>query len=116
MGVTVLIYKLFQVKCYLAAILKRYCCHSNVTYKFILTTIRLLTCSSIQINLLNCYKEQLLFMYFISTMYFSILLKVQGATLWPTRPNGIFAKISIPNSLNCLNASESLKKWKSISV
>ena len=55
MGVTVLFYKLFQFKADLAATLKRYCCQGNVTYKFILTTIRLLTCSSIQINLLNCY-------------------------------------------------------------
>ena len=59
MGVTVLFYKLFQFKADLAAILKRYCCYDKVTYKFILTIIRLLTCSSIQINLLNCYKEQL---------------------------------------------------------
>ena len=57
MGVTVLFYKLLQFKADLAAILKRYCCHGNVTYKFILTTIRLLTCYLIQINLLNCYKE-----------------------------------------------------------
>ena len=49
MGVTVLFYKLLQFKADLAA--------SNVTYKFILTTIRLLTCYLIQINLLNCYKE-----------------------------------------------------------
>ena len=42
MGVTVLFYKLLQFKADLAAILKRYCCHGNVTYKFILTTIRLL--------------------------------------------------------------------------
>ena len=51
MGVTVLFYKLFQFKDDLAAILKRYCCHGNVTYKFILTTVT--TCSSIQIDLLN---------------------------------------------------------------
>ena len=57
MGVTVLFYKLFQFKADLAAILKRYCCHGNVTYKFILTTFRLLICFLIQINLLNCYKE-----------------------------------------------------------
>ena len=57
MGVTVLFYKLFQFKADLAAILKRYGCHGNVTYKFTLTTIRHLTCSSIQIDLLNCYKE-----------------------------------------------------------
>ena len=57
MDVTVLCYKLFQSKADLAAILKRYCRHGNVTYKFILTTVRLLTCSLIQINLLNCYKE-----------------------------------------------------------
>ena len=57
MGVTVLFYKLLQFKTDLAAILKRYCCHGNVTYKLMLTTIRLLTCSLIQINLLNCYKE-----------------------------------------------------------
>ena len=57
MGVTVLFYKLLQFKADLAAILKRYCCHGNVTYKFILTTVRLLTCYLIQINLLNCYKE-----------------------------------------------------------
>ena len=30
-----------------AAILKRYCCHGNVTYKNTLTTIRLSKCSSI---------------------------------------------------------------------
>ena len=54
MGVTVLCYKLFQFKADLAAILKRYCCHGN---KFILTTVRLLTCSSIQTDLLNCSKE-----------------------------------------------------------
>ena len=48
MGVTVLFYKVFQFKADLAAILKRYCCYGNVTYKFILTTIRLLTCSSLQ--------------------------------------------------------------------
>ena len=47
MGAIVFFYKLFQFKDDLAAILKRYCCHSNVTYKFILTTVRLLTCSSV---------------------------------------------------------------------
>ena len=52
MGVTVLFYKLFQFKDDLAAILKRYCCHSNVNHKFILSTIRLLPCSLIQIDLL----------------------------------------------------------------
>ena len=46
MGVTVL----FQFKDDLAAILKRYCCHGNLTYKFMLTTVRLFTCSSIQID------------------------------------------------------------------
>ena len=35
MGVTVLFNKLFQFKDELAAILKRYCCHGNVTYEFI---------------------------------------------------------------------------------
>ena len=50
MGVTVFFYKLFQFKDDLAAILKRYCCHGNLTYKFMLTTVRLLTCSSIQID------------------------------------------------------------------
>ena len=39
-------YKLFQFKADLAAIMKRYCCHGNVSYKFILTTIRLLTCQT----------------------------------------------------------------------
>ena len=57
MGVTTLFYKLFQFKADLAANSKCYCCHSNVTYKFILITVRLLTCSSIKINILNCYKE-----------------------------------------------------------
>ena len=57
MGVTVLFYKLFQFKDDLAAILKRYCCHSNITHKFILSKIRLLTCSLIQIDLLNYSKE-----------------------------------------------------------
>ena len=57
MGVTVLFYKLFRFKDDLAVILGRYCCHGNVTYKFILTTIRLLTCSSIQVDLLNYSKE-----------------------------------------------------------
>ena len=57
MGITLLFYKLFQFKDDLAAILERYCCHGNVTYKFILTTIRLLTCSSIQIDQLNYSKE-----------------------------------------------------------
>ena len=57
MGVTVLFYKLFQFQADLAAILKCYCCHGNVTYKFIPITVRLLTCSSIQINIFNCYKE-----------------------------------------------------------
>ena len=57
MGVTVLFYKLFQFKDDLAAILEWYCCHGNVTYKFTLTTIRLLTCSSIQVDLLNYSKE-----------------------------------------------------------
>ena len=60
MGVTVLFYKLFQFKNDLAAILKRYCCHGNVTYKFIFTTVKLLTSSSIQIDQLNYSKEQLL--------------------------------------------------------
>ena len=60
MGITVLFHKLFQFKDALAAILKRYCCHGNVTYKFILTTIRLLTSSSIQIDLLNYPEEYLL--------------------------------------------------------
>ena len=41
MGVTMPFYKLFQFKADLAAILKRCCCHGNITYKFILTTIRL---------------------------------------------------------------------------
>ena len=53
MSVAVLFYKLFQFKADLAAILKCYCCHGNVTYKFILAIIRLLTCSLIQISLLN---------------------------------------------------------------
>ena len=57
MGVTVLSYKLFQFKDDLAAILKRYCCHGNVAYKFIFTTVTLLTLSSIQIDLLNYSKE-----------------------------------------------------------
>ena len=57
MGVTVLFYKLFQFKANSAAILKRHCCHGNVTYKFMLTTIRLLTSSPIQADLLNCSKE-----------------------------------------------------------
>ena len=57
MGVTVLFYKLFQFKADLATILKRYCCHGNVSYKFMLTKIRYLTCSSIQIDLLNYSKE-----------------------------------------------------------
>ena len=35
-----LFYKLFQFKDDLAAIFKRYCCHSNMTYEFMLTTIR----------------------------------------------------------------------------
>ena len=52
-----LFYKLFQFKADLAAILKRYCCHGNITYKFIIALIRLLTCFSSQINLFNCYKE-----------------------------------------------------------
>ena len=42
MGVTVLFYKLFQFEDDLAAIFKRYCCHGKVTYKFILTTIKIL--------------------------------------------------------------------------
>ena len=40
MGVTVLFYKLFQFKDDSAASLKRYCCNGNVTYKFILTTVK----------------------------------------------------------------------------
>ena len=40
MEVTILFFKLFQFKDDLTAILKRFCCHGNVTYKFILTTIR----------------------------------------------------------------------------
>ena len=56
MGVTVLFYKLFQFKDDLAAILERYCCHGNVTEKFILTAIRLLTCSSTQVDLFNYSK------------------------------------------------------------
>ena len=50
MGVTVLFYKLFQFKDDLAAILKRCCCHGNIHYKIIPTTVRLLTCSSIRID------------------------------------------------------------------
>ena len=42
MGVTVLFYKLFQFQADLAAILKSYCCHGNVTYKFIPQKIVLL--------------------------------------------------------------------------
>ena len=42
MDVTMLFYKLFQFKNDLAAILKRYCCHGNLAYTFILTTVRLL--------------------------------------------------------------------------
>ena len=57
MGVTVLFHKLFQFKDDLAAIFKCYCCHGNLTYKCILTTVKLLTCSSIQIDLLNYPKE-----------------------------------------------------------
>ena len=57
MGVTVLFYKLFQFNADLATILERYCCHGNVSYKFVLTTVRYLTCSSIQIDLLNYSKE-----------------------------------------------------------
>ena len=57
MGITVLFYKLFQFIDDLAAILKCYCCHGNATYQFILTTVGLLTCSLIQINLLNYSKE-----------------------------------------------------------
>ena len=36
-------YKLFKVKADLASILKRYCCHGNVSYKLILTTIKFKT-------------------------------------------------------------------------
>ena len=69
MGVTVLFYKLFQFKADLAAILKRYCCHGNVTYKFMLITIRLLICSWIQllqtiIIVQICYLNYVFF-YFI---------------------------------------------------
>ena len=53
MGVTVLFCKLFQFKDNLATILKCHCCHGNLTYKFILITIRLLMCPSIQIDLPN---------------------------------------------------------------
>ena len=54
-----LFYKLFQFKDDFAAILKRYCCYGNVTNKSMLATIIHLTCSLIQIDLLNCDKEQL---------------------------------------------------------
>ena len=57
MGVAIVFYKLFQFKDDLAAIFKHYRCHGNVTYKFILTTISNLTCSSIQIDLLDYSKE-----------------------------------------------------------
>ena len=57
MEVTVLCCKLFQFKDDLGAILKCYCCHGKVTYKFILTTIRHLAFPSIQMDLLNYYKE-----------------------------------------------------------
>ena len=63
-------YKLFQFKADLAALLKRYCCHRNVTYKFTLTKIRLLACFSIQINLLNCYKEY----YYCSDILFKLCI------------------------------------------
>ena len=49
--------KFLPFKADIGAILKRYCCHGNVIYKFILTTIGHLTCFSIQIDLLNYYKE-----------------------------------------------------------
>ena len=39
MEVTVLSYKLFTFKADLAAILNRECCHININYKFILTTV-----------------------------------------------------------------------------
>ena len=52
-GVTMLFYKLFLFKADLDAILKRYCCHGNVTYKFILTTVKHLKRSWIQIVLLK---------------------------------------------------------------
>ena len=58
MGVTVLVYKLFQFKDDLAAILKRYCCHGNVTYKFLLKQLYTLDMFlSSNINLLNYSKE-----------------------------------------------------------
>ena len=77
MGITVPFYKLFQFKADLAAIFKRYCCHGNVTYKFILTTVTLLTCSPIQINLLDIIatKNNCSDIFF---SYFSILLKSVG--------------------------------------
>ena len=77
-----LFYKLFQFKADLAAILKRYCCHGNVTYKFILTTFRLLICFLIQINLIatkNNYYSDFLFKLCI----FRFLLKSVGSHLKP---------------------------------
>ena len=61
MGVIVLLYKLFQYRADLAAILKRSCCHGNVTYTFTLTTIRVLTCSLIQIkeHVIACFANYL---------------------------------------------------------
>ena len=56
MVVTVLFYKLFQFKADLTAT-AIVAMATYFTLKFILTTVRVLTCSSIQTDLLNCSKE-----------------------------------------------------------
>ena len=73
MGVTVLFYKLFQFKADLAAILKRYCCHGNVTYKFILALIRLLTCFSNKINLLQ--RIIMVQIFYLNYVFFDFIKK-----------------------------------------
>ena len=72
MGVTVLFYKLFQFKADSAAMLKRYFCPGNITYKFILTTVRLLTCSAFRTYLTaakNNYFLDILFKLSIFRFY-----------------------------------------------
>ena len=60
---------LFQFKANLAAILKCYCCHGNITYKFILALIRLLTCFSNQINLLQLLQRIIMVQIFYLNYY-----------------------------------------------
>ena len=92
-----LFYKLFQFKADLAAILKRYRCHKNVTHKFILTRIRLLTFSSLQINLLIVQIFYLNYVFFDSVKSLGSHLNTLRRIKWHAK----HSNLSLTNLLSC---------------